>query len=217
MRKIILTLILLLMSQNVFAASLPNLPADIGIQKLKDGNYRFAKYQMNYPNQDKTRRERLIISQHPYAIVLCSSDSRIAPELIFDQGLGDLFIIRTPGNDINEYVMQGIEYAVFNLGVNLVVVLDNEYSSSLGAAIKNDETYPNIESIKASIDQITEKCKSEKKFSNNDIIKEYTRQKAIEIIESKKLTEYDKKHDFKVIPAYYCISTGEVEFLKFDE
>lgn len=214
MKKIILTLAVLLFSANVFAAEIPNLPADIAIQRLKDGNYRYTKYQMKHPNQSKERRAKLVVGQHPFAVILSCSDSRVPPELIFDQGLGDLFVIRNAGNVLDEHVMGSIEYAVHHLGVNLVVVLGHESCGAVGAAMKENKELPDIESIKACITPAIAKCKENKTYSYDEVIKTHTRLDVDEINENEELKEYAKKHDFKVVPAYYSISTGEVEFLK---
>lgn len=214
MKKIILTLFVLLLSVKVFASEISNLPADIAIQKLKDGNYRYTKYQMKHPNQTKVRRDKLITGQHPFAVILSCSDSRVPPELVFDQGLGDLFVIRNAGNVLDEHVMGSIEYAVHHLGVNLVVVLGHESCGAVGAAMKEDKELPDIESIKACIAPAIAKCKEDKMYSYDNVIKSHIRLDVDEINDNKELKEYAKKHDFKVVPAYYSISTGEVEFLK---
>ena len=213
MRRLILTLVLMLFTSNAFAMTMPNIPADIALQKLKEGNDRFVSYKMKHPNINKSRREKLVNGQHPYAIILSCSDSRVPPEIIFDQGLGDIFVIRNAGNVLDEHVMGSIEYAVHHLGVNLVVVLGHEFCGAVGAAMKDNKESFAIESIKASIAPAVAQCKKDKAYSYENIIKTHAKLCVDEILEDRGFAEYYKKHDFKVVPAYYNVDTGRVEFL----
>lgn len=214
MKKIILTFIIMLFSLKVLAMEPIGMPADIALQKLKDGNYRFSKYQMKHPNIQKSRRMKLIKGQHPFVVIVSCSDSRVSPEIIFDQGLGDLFIIRNAGNVLDENVMGSIEYAVHYLGVNLIVVMGHESCGVVGAAMKEEKVSPNIESLIKSIEPAVSECKKENSYSYENVIKKHARLNAESILDDPDLYEYAKKNDFKVIPAYYSINTGIVEFLK---
>jgi carbonic anhydrase len=214
MKKIVLTLVMLLFSAQVWASTIPNVPTDIAFQMLKKGNYRFYSYTMKHPNQSKIRRDKLITGQHPFAIIVTCSDSRVAPELLFDQGLGDIFVIRNAGNVLDEHVMGSIEYGVEHLGINLVVVMGHESCGAVGAAMKEDKESPAIESIIESIKPAIDACKKDNSYSYENVIKEHARQAVDSILEDKGLSEYMKKHDVKVVPAFYCLQTGQVEFLK---
>ena len=93
------------------------------IELLNAGNARFVSGALN-PKEDYAEdRERLAKGQHPFAVVLCCSDSRVVPKILFDQKMGDLFVIRNAGNVVDEDVLGSIEYAVEHLGTPLVVVL----------------------------------------------------------------------------------------------
>lgn len=214
MKKIVLTLVMLLFSGQVWASSILNVPDDIAFQMLKKGNYRFYSYTMKHPNQSKVRREKLIVGQHPFAVIVSCSDSRVVPELIFDQGLGDLFVIRNAGNIVDEHVMGSIEYAVKHLGVNLVVVMGHESCDNVGAAMKDDKESHAVESIKDSIKPAIEACQKENSYSYENVIKMHARQVSEAISEDKTMAEYMKKHDVKIIPAFYSLQTGQVDFLK---
>lgn len=89
--------------------------------RLKEGNSRYRSGNPQHPGQTTERRTKLAKRQHPFAIILGCSDSRVPPEIIFDQGLGDLFVCRIAGNVINDESLGSIEYAVDNLGVRLIV------------------------------------------------------------------------------------------------
>jgi carbonic anhydrase len=111
-----------------------SLTAAQALAKLKEGNARFVAHQLKHPDETIRRREELRESQHPFAIVLGCADSRAAPELIFDQGLGDLFTVRVAGNVSNPEVLGSIEYAVEHLEVPLIVVLGHERCGAVTAA-----------------------------------------------------------------------------------
>lgn len=214
MKKFVLAMTILLFSAKVWASEIPNLPAEIALGRLKDGNTRFVKEQMKHPHQNKAHRMKLVNGQHPFAVVICCSDSRVAPEVIFDQGLGDIFVIRNAGNVLDEHVLGSIEYAVHHLGVNLVIVLGHESCGAVGAAMKEDKELPEIESIKESILPAVKKCKENNNYSYNNVIKTHAKLSAEEILNNDAFKDRCKKHDFEVYPAYYSISTGEVEILK---
>ncbi len=110
--------------------------------KLLNGNARFVKNEMEHPGENKERKLTISKAQYPCAVVVSCSDSRVPPELIFDQGLGDLFVIRTAGNLVDSLELGSIEYAVEHLGVNLVVVLGHENCGVIKAYLE-DEREPN--------------------------------------------------------------------------
>jgi carbonic anhydrase len=111
----------------------PSLPLD----KLKGGNERFYKNTPAHPDESSARKDELENGQHPFAVVVSCSDSRVAPELLFDQGLGDLFIIRTAGNVIGDLELGSIEYAVEHLHCNLVVVMGHSNCGAVGAYLES--------------------------------------------------------------------------------
>jgi carbonic anhydrase len=103
--------------------------------RLATGNARFARGEQVHPHEDLAWRQTLVTGQHPFACVLGCADSRVPPELIFDQGLGDLFTIRAVGEVLDDAVVGSIEYAVEHLHVPLVVVLGHTGCGAVGAAI----------------------------------------------------------------------------------
>lgn len=217
MRKIILTFLVLFFSLPVMAFEPPNLPAEVALSKLREGNYRFSAYKMKHPNINKSRREHLINGQHPFAAIITCSDSRVPPEIIFDQGLGDLFVIRNAGNIIDEHVMGSVEYAVHHLGVNLVIVLGHEYCGAVGAAMKDEQELPAIQSIIDVIRPAVDKCKKDKNYSYESVIKANAKLGVEQILKNKELYDYSIKHDLKILPAYYCVDTGEIKFITTNE
>jgi carbonic anhydrase len=110
-------------------------PAE-AISKLKEGNGRYTSGNLQHPGQTTERRADLAKSQHPFAIIVSCSDSRVPPEIVFDQGLGDLFIVRVAGNVINDEGLGSIEYSVDHLGSRLILVLGHQSCGAVDAAMK---------------------------------------------------------------------------------
>lgn len=108
-------------------------PAE-AISKLKEGNGRYTSGNLQHPGQTTERRAELAKDQHPFAVILSCSDSRVPPEIVFDQGLGDLFVVRVAGNVIDDHGLGSIEYAVDHLGARLIVVLGHQSCGAVKAA-----------------------------------------------------------------------------------
>lgn len=107
------------------------------LQQLIAGNQRYAERQATHPHQSAARLHQTAIEQHPIAIILGCSDSRVPPEVIFDQGLGDLFVVRVAGHIVDDAILGSIEYAVATFGVTLIVVLGHERCGAVAAAVKH--------------------------------------------------------------------------------
>jgi carbonic anhydrase len=101
---------------------------------LREGNERFVAGRMAHPSQDAYRRSEVASAQFPFAVIFGCSDSRVAAEIIFDQGLGDVFVVRTAGHVIDTTVVGSIEYGVDVLGASLVVVLGHDSCGAVAAA-----------------------------------------------------------------------------------
>ena len=120
------------------ASAAPNeIPtADEALAKLMEGNARFVSGDMQHPNLSAERRAELAEGQAPYAVIVSCSDSRVPPELVFDAGPGDLFVIRVAGNIVGDDAQASIEYAVGVLKTPLVLVMGHESCGAVGAAVK---------------------------------------------------------------------------------
>ena len=101
--------------------------------KLREGNLRFVEGRREHPNQDVDRREAVAQAQSPFAVVFGCSDSRVAAEIIFDRGLGDLFVVRTAGHVVDAGVLGSIEFGVDVLHAPLVVVLGHDRCGAVRA------------------------------------------------------------------------------------
>lgn len=109
--------------------------ANEALEILKKGNTRYQMMNSSHSGIGKKDREKLILGQKPHAIVLSCSDSRVPPEIIFDQKLGEIFVIRTAGQSLGFSAIASIEYAVSHLGTNLIVVMGHESCGAVKAAL----------------------------------------------------------------------------------
>jgi carbonic anhydrase len=113
------------------------LSPDAALKKLVEGNRRFVQHQPQYPDQSKSRVQEVAQAQYPFATILSCADSRAPAEILFDQGLGDLFDVRIAGNIATPEAIGSIEYAVVMLGTPLLLVLGHERCGAITAAVQN--------------------------------------------------------------------------------
>lgn len=117
-------------------AKSPTLTPREALARLTTGNERFCKNAMLHPGQDSKQRESLVGSQSPFAVILSCSDSRVPPAVVFDQGLGDLFVVRVAGNSVTRAGLESIDYAVDHLGTKLIIVLGHDSCGAVTGAVK---------------------------------------------------------------------------------
>lgn len=189
--------------------------SDEALKKLIAGNKRFAERNMSHPNQTRERQDEITKGQSPFAIILSCSDSRIPPEIIFDQGLGDLFIIRVAGNILDEIIKGSIEYAVEHLKVKLVMVLGHSNCGALRAAISGGNVTDNIRHI---IDSLLPSITKARELKG-DIHENATKLNILRAVEKLMVTPpvldtlVEKGH-LKIVGAYYNLESGLIEILK---
>ncbi|MBR5304863.1 MAG: carbonic anhydrase [Candidatus Gastranaerophilales bacterium] len=224
------------MKKNVFIASLAfalffscncsfashdieNLSAKEAIQKLKQGNKRFISNKAQHPDESKERKKEMLKGQHPFVVILSCSDSRVPPELIFDQGLGDIFEIRNAGNVLNEHVIGSIEYAVMHCGVKLIVIMGHQDCGAIAATLSGVSETKYIQALEDSIKPAIEDCKCKGLEINSDnVVKAHVMQDIKELLEQDiDLVKYMDKHNVKIVPAYYHLDSGRVDFMKLDK
>lgn len=153
------------------------------------------------------RQQTFREGQHPYAIVLACSDSRVIPEAIFSAGIGDLFVIRVAGNVVDKHQLGSIEYAEDHLGCNLVVVLGHTCCGAVDAAMHH-EPYGTVKFI---TDEIADAIGDETDEAAACLANVAHSVRRIE--ESRKVRTDEAKHGLRVIGALYRTDTGEVQFL----
>ncbi len=130
---------------------MPLTPAEAWAE-MRAGNERFVAGEPSHPRQDAERREAVAEGQAPHAALFGCSDSRLAAEIIFDRGLGDLFVVRNAGQVISDSVIGSLEYAVVVLGVPLIVVLGHDECGAVRAAL--DSTRPDAKPLPVHIARI---------------------------------------------------------------
>lgn len=195
--------------------SSPRLAPDEAMQKLLEGNRRYFSGKMIHPNKDEMRRKELASGQSPFAVVIGCSDSRVPPELIFDQGFGDLFVVRVAGGCIDPVVTSSVEYVVEHLGASVVVVLGHKRCAavSIAATTENPKGYVKVlvDALKPAVDEGRKKP--------GDIV--YNSILANVQMTADKFKESEhamgrlvKEGKVKVVGAFYDIDTGEVSFLE---
>lgn len=204
------------LSANCFASSVSNVSADKALIKLQEGNERFVKLKMKHPDSSKKRRLSMLKGQHPFVVILSCSDSRVPPELIFDQGLGDIFEIRNAGNVLDEHIIGSIEYAVMHCGVKLIVIMGHQDCGAIAATLSGKSETKYIKSLEDSIQPAVEDCiKNGQEVNSDNVVKAHVMQDINELMsQDTELVKYMKEHNVKLVPAYYHLDTGVVEFLK---
>lgn len=221
MKKLILllTLLTIFFQSNISYASehISNLSAEQAIEKLKQGNERFVTLKEKHPDNDIKRRKEMLKGQHPFVVILSCSDSRVPPELIFDQGLGDIFEIRNAGNVLDEHIIGSIEYAVMHCGVKLVLIMGHQDCGAVAATLSGKYETKYIKSLEDSILPAVEDCKKKGLEVNSDnVVKAHVMQDIKELMEKDtELVKYMKEHNVKIVPAYYHLDTGIVDFLEY--
>jgi len=188
----------------------------IGIKKLMGGNKRFVEGKSIRPRQDSTIIRQLEKGQTPFATIIGCSDSRVPNEMIFDQGLGDLFILRTAGQVSSQASYGSIEFATIYLNTKLIVVLGHTKCGAVAAAVALPENPPgHIVTLINAIKPAVIKCANQEgdKVSNTvrqNVIEQVNSLRSLEPVLSRK---YDKG-ELLIVGAVYNIETGKIEFLE---
>ena len=181
------------------------LNAEMALAKLKQGNEIYLKGENNGDISLLKRQDTFQNGQHPYAIIISCSDSRVIPESIFNAGIGDLFVIRVAGNVMDDHQLGSVEYAAHHLGVKLIVVLGHNHCGAVDAAVNhNPEGY-----IKFITDEIKKAIGDEKDEYKACCLNV---KHSMEIIENSFEIHQEEEHGLKVVGAVYHIENGKVDF-----
>lgn len=188
----------------------PSVPADEALSRLKTGNERFVNNKVSTGKPVAARRAETAQSQHPFATIVGCADSRTAPEIIFDQNIGDLFVVRTAGNLVDDYALGSIEYGVEHLGVRLIVVLGHERCGAVTAALGADSAPGHINSLVRDIQPAVAASKGKEGDALANAIHENDAQVAAKIRKQAQLGELASQ--VKIVEGYYDLDTGKVEW-----
>jgi carbonic anhydrase len=187
--------------------------ANHALEKLKAGNQRYVDDQLVHYHQSGSRMRAIAIGQHPFAIILGCADSRVPPEIIFDQGLGDLFVIRVAGNIIDDAILGSIEYAVEELRTSLVLVLGHEGCGAVAATIKHAAVVGHISTLLNAIQPAVDRAKNEPGNLLDNAVRENIKLVVDQLTSSFPVAELVKSDRLKIVGAQYNLSCGTVEII----
>jgi len=194
--------------------------AQEAIRLLQEGNSRFAIGWPQRPNQQVERRaETSQMGQHPIAGVISCSDSRVPPEILFDRGIGDIFVVRVAGNVAGISETGSIEYAVEHLGIPLVVVMGHSQCGAVTAVAENQEVRGSIAELAKKIVPAVERTRKDRpELTGKPLVEEAAHANAWHTIEDLLRNSLVVKHAVKegfldVVAAFYDISDGKVTWM----
>ena len=186
--------------------------AEAALAKLKEGNLRFTTSEVSQAKPTSARRAETAGGQHPFAIIVGCADSRTAPELIFDQNLGDLFVVRAAGNVVGDHALGSIEYAVAHLGARLIVVLGHSRCGAVTAALESDKAPGHIQSVVRDLQPAVKAAKGKPGDPLAVAITENAREVAAQIKAKAALGDLSK--EVQIVNAVYDLATGKIEWAK---
>jgi carbonic anhydrase len=204
MRISTLALVLFTCVAPISAAEHAGSDPDEALARLERGNARASSGTLMHPHQSAARRTAVAREQHPFAVVVSCSDSRVPPELIFDQGIGDLFVVRTAGEVLDSPGLGSIEYAVDHLGARLVVVLGHERCGAVEAAVNGGDVPANVASLVEAIRPAVDEARK----SEGDTLDLAVRANVRRVVRQ---VSGDVK--VRVVGMVYDLDTGKVEVL----
>lgn len=185
------------------------------MERLKDGNQRYLAAKMAGPRRGKDQRALVSKSQLPFAVIVGCADSRVPPEIIFDQGLGDLFVVRVAGNVLDDPGIGSIEYAVEHLGSRLIVVLGHERCGAVDAACKGGNPGGHVGSLVEAIRPAVEVARRHK---GDNLLADAVKANVQRVVDQLKgswpvLGPEVREEKISIVGAVYDLETGLVEFI----
>ncbi len=194
------------------------LSADEALMLLKEGNRRFVENRMLHPNLNADRRTEVARQQSPFAVVLGCSDSRVPAELVFDRGIGDLFVVRLAGNVAGTMGMASLEFAVEYLRVPLIVVLGHERCGAVQAAldfVDKGTQYPG--QLKDLVNAIGPAAQQAQGATPEERLKNAVKRNVARVAQGLRqvrpiLARYVMDGKLKIVGAYCDLETGQVDF-----
>ena len=193
-----------------FFVSLSGFAADFSapLQRLMDGNSRYMKDQTENLDRNSYRRQEVAKKQQPFAIIVGCSDSRVPPEIVFDQGIGDLFIVRVAGNVVGPLELDSIEYATEYLGSVLLVVLGHEACGAVSTVFNGE-----LDDIEDIAQLILPAIQNIKPRTVEEAVKANVRSVVNYLNQTTSLKKLIAEGNLEVRGAYYHLRSGQVELL----
>ncbi len=205
------------MAQSHSAAAMPG--AEAVMRELKEGNERFAAGKPQHPHTSLERMREVVAGQHPHAVVLTCADSRVPPEVLFDQGIGDLFVVRVAGNVANNDQTGSVEYAVDHLATPLCVVLGHSGCGAVSAVVNGDHVTEDIRRMVAPIGGVVQATRrSHPGMSGDALIAASVQANVQETLHqlmagSELIAEKVRSGKLRLVGGVYSLPTGKVEWL----
>ena len=204
-------LMIALMAPALAASDFVPVPPEAAQKMLIDGNNRFISEQYAARNLGQPRRTELAKGQYPFAVIIACSDSRVPPELLFDQGLGNLFVVRVAGNVLDSIELGSVEYAVEHLGAKLVVVLGHEKCGAVKATVDGGDIPPNIKAIADKIQPAVVAAKAAKTDNLYETAADIHIANMVKLIKADPILHHLGR--VIVLGAKYHLESGVVEYL----
>lgn len=204
-------------STRIYPPDLNSVSPDEAIKLLLDGNKRFVEQKRLYPDQSPKRIHSVSQAQHPFAAILGCADSRVPAEIVFDQGIGDIFDVRVAGNICCDISIGSLEYATSVLGSRLIMVLGHRRCGAVAEALK-DELVPGrisllVEQIKPAVKSIKSTKEETLNTADNAVIANVKYQVAQLKESSAILNQLISDNQLKIVGAVYDIDTGKISML----
>lgn len=199
------------------ARAAPALTPDQALEMLKRGNDEYFHDRPFHGNVDRQRRISIAREQHPIAVLVSCSDSRVPPELLFGRGLGELFIVRNAGNTVDTTALGSIEYAVEHLGVPLVMVLGHERCGAVQAAVSVVKENARFHGAIGQMVEPIIPAVLEAQAQPGDLVDNAVRANVRRVVERLKhagptLLEPLEQGELKIVGARYDLDDGDVDF-----
>lgn len=186
-----------------FAFASDSISSKQALEKLMAGNRRFAKDKPTQLNRSIKRRKALKIGQKPFAVIVACSDSRVAPEILFDANLGELFVVRLAGNVVSDAALESINYAIEHLESPLILVMGHQYCGAVDAVIQGQ-----TKDIPAIAKQVEPSVAKARKEDPSDLL---TTSIKLNAVHTKDEIVQKLKPKAATYAGYYNFQTGKVE------
>lgn len=201
------------LSATAAAPAAPGVPPGQALRELMEGNRRFVAERMEHPNQSAARRKEVAAGQHPFAAVLACSDSRTPPSVIFDRGLGDLFVVRVAGNVATPITIESLDYSVTHLGTRLVMVLGHQRCGAVIAAVEGHEEPGDVGPM---LRELVPAARVAKKMKG-DVVANAVSENVLMVVKKlesdPRLAAMVKSGDVRIVGGVYSLETGKVTFV----
>ena len=181
------------------------------IQLLVEGNQRFADNLSTHPDQTAERRRKTSDMQEPFAIILGCSDSRVSPKIIFDQGIGDLFVVRVAGNVVSPIVLDSIEYSAINLHSAVILVLGHQNCGAVSAVLQGNTK--NIEAVASLISVSIKNSENQVGDRLENAIKDNVKQMVKQLQTTPALSQLVEQGKLSITGGYYDFCSGKIELV----